>query len=29
MLYFKHNVPTWERTMTQGYLAAGPRASGG
>ena len=35
MLYFKHNVPTWERTIRiehlqmQGYLAAGARTSGG
>ena len=29
MLYFKHNAPTWERTMTQGYLAAGAHTSGG
>ena len=29
MLYFKHNVPAWELTMTPAYLPAGARTSGG
>ena len=29
MLYFKHNVPAWERTMTRGDLPAGAHTSGG